>query len=171
MEKINHFEFIITAKSDSNYARCKETRRSITGFVVYLKGALISVKSGMQKIVALSINEAKIIAWVQCVQEVMFVKLIESIGLKAELPIHVEVDNKAAVDLVNGWSIAGGTKHSEVRIMWLRELKEKGILRVHWHPNDENESDMLTKNLARGPFDKCVAKMLGRDEYFEQKEE
>ncbi len=170
--KDKSFEFIITAKSDSNYATCKETRRSVTGFAVYLEGALISVKSGMQKIVALSVSEAEIIALVQCIQEVMFVKkIIESIGLKVKLPIHVEVDNQATVDLVNGWSIAGGTKHSEVRIMWLRELKEKGILRVFWHPNDENESDVFTKNLARGPFDKCVEKLIGRDEYFEQKEE
>jgi hypothetical protein len=169
--KDKSFEFIINAKSDSNYATCKETRRSVTGYVVYLEGALISVRSGMQKIVALSVSEAEIIALVQCVQEVMFVmKLIKSMSLKVKVPITIEVDNHATVDLVNGWSIAGGTKHTEVRIMWLRELKEAGTIRVHWHSTHENESDIYTKNLDRKTFDKHVETMMGEDEYSEQKE-
>ena len=47
-------------------------------------------------------------------------KVLESIMLKVELPMIVEVDNKGAVDLVCGWSNSGGTKHMDVRIMYLR---------------------------------------------------
>ena len=164
--KDKSFKFNIRGKSDSNYATCKETRRSVTGYVVYLEDSLISVKSGMQKLVALSVSEAEIIALVQCVQEIMFVKkLIESLKLQVQLPIEIEVDNKATVDLVNGWSIAGGTKHSEVKIMYLRELKEKGIIRVYWHPTTENESDIYTKNLDIKSFIKHKNTLMGNKEY------
>ena len=44
----------------------------------------------------------------------------------------VHSDNRGAVDLINGWSVGGGTKHMDCRIMYLRELKEKGIIRVQW---------------------------------------
>ena len=44
---------------------------------------MIAEKSEMQKIVALSVTEAEIIAIVQCVQEMLYVKkLLESMNLK-----------------------------------------------------------------------------------------
>ena len=47
-------------------------------------------------------------------------KLLESVRLKVQLPVVIQVDNKGAVDLENGWSANGGTKHMEVRVMWIR---------------------------------------------------
>ena len=153
--KDKNFEFVIRGKADSNFATCKETRRSITGYAVWLEDALITVKSGMQKIVAISVTEAEVIALVQCVQELMYMKkLLESMELKVKLPFVVEVDNKGAVDLVNGWSSTGGTKHMEVRIMYLRQLKEQHVLKVIWQPTADNEADIFTKNVDSKTFEK-----------------
>ena len=159
--KDQSFLFKIRGKSDSNYATCKETRRSITGYLVWLEESLIAVKSGMQKIVALSVTEAEVIALVQCVQEMMYMrKVLESIMLKVELPMTVEVDNKGAVDLVNGWSSSGGTKHMDVRIMYLRELKEQKILKVVWQPTKENEADVFTKNVDGATFERHLGALV-----------
>ena len=137
------------------------TRRSITGYIVWLEDAIITVKSGMQKIVAISVTEAEVIALVQCVQELMYMlKVLQSMLLKVELPFVVEVDNKGAVDLVNGWSSIDGTKHMDVRIMYLRELKEKKILKVVWQPTSENEADIFTKNVDSKTFEKHVRTMV-----------
>ena len=112
----------------------------------------------MQKIVALSTTEAEIIALVQCIQEMIYVmKLIESIGLKVKKPMIVQSDNKGAVDLINGWSVGGGTKHMDVRIMFLRELKESLMIRVEWISTSENESDIYTKNVDNQTFKKHVS--------------
>ena len=43
----------IKGASDASYATCKTTRRSVTGFVVFVEGAVVAVKSSMQRIVAL----------------------------------------------------------------------------------------------------------------------
>ena len=64
--------------------------------------------------------------------------------------------NKGAVDLINGWSIGGGTKHMDCIIMFLRELKEDGVIRVQWIPTGENPSDIFTKNVDRQTFLKHV---------------
>ena len=49
-----------------------------TGFVVSLEGAIVAVKSRMQKIVALSVMEVELIVSVQYVQKMLFVmKVIE----------------------------------------------------------------------------------------------
>ena len=94
----------------------------------------------------MSTTEAEIIALVQCVQEMMYVmKLVESLGIKVRKPIMVHSDNNCAVDLINGWSVGGGTKHIDCRIMFLRELKKEGIIRVHWIPTTNNPSDLFTK--------------------------
>jgi hypothetical protein len=146
--KDREFEFRIKGKADSNYATCSDTRKSVTGYCVYLEDAPITVKSGMQKIVALSVTEAETIAVVQCVQEMLYCKkVLESIGLKVELPMIINTDNQGAVDLINGWSTTGGTKHMDVRIMFLRELKEQDIIRVEWISTKDNEADIFTKNV------------------------
>ena len=83
-------------------------------------------------------------------------KLIESLELKVRKPMLVHSDNKGAVDLVNGWSVGGETKHMDCRIMFLRELKEEGVIRVQWIPTAENPSDLFTKNLDTKTFNKHV---------------
>ena len=151
--KDRNFEFIVSGECDSNFATCSETRKSVTGYCIYLEEALVAVKSGMQKIVAISVTEAEVIAMVQGVQEMMYIKkLIESVGLKVQLPMMMLCDNKGAVDLANGWSANGGTKHMEVKVMYLRELKEKGYIRVEWQPTSKNTSDIFTKNLDTASF-------------------
>ena len=150
-------EIELTGEADSNYATCTDTRRSVSGIVVKMEDTVVAVKSGMQKVVALSTTEAETIAIVQCVQELLYImKLIESLKMKVRKPMIVYSDNKGAVDLINGWSIGGGTKHMDCRIMFLRELKEDGVIRVQWIPSGENPSDIFTKNVDRQTFLKHV---------------
>ena len=98
----NGILFRLGGKSDSNYATCKDTRRSLSGYAMYLEEAPIVVKSIMQKIIALSVTEAELIALFQCIQEMMFAKkVIESMGFGIEKSMRVRCDNKWAVDLIN----------------------------------------------------------------------
>ena len=63
-------------------------------------------------------------------------------------------DNKRAVDLVHGWSVGWGTKHMDCRIIYLKELKEEGIIRVQWLPSENKPSDIFTKNCDTELFKK-----------------
>jgi hypothetical protein len=75
------------------------------------------------------------------------------------------IDNKGAVDLSNNWSVGGRTRHVGVKQQFLRELKEEGLIHVKWRPNTEMCSDLFTKNLAGGDFNKHTAVYCGDDEY------
>ena len=55
---------------DAEYAGCKDTRKSHTGYVLMLNGAYISWKSKRQATVSLSSAESKFIVAGQCGQEV-----------------------------------------------------------------------------------------------------
>ena len=160
------FQFHISGKSDSDYATCKDTRKSVSGYVVYLEDAPITVKSVMQKIIALSVTEAELIALVQCIQEMIFAKkVVESMGLLVKTQMIVYCDNKGAVDLINGHSVGGNTKHIDVRILHMRDLKEKEVVLVKWISTDENESDVNTKNTGSKVYNKHIQRFVGHDEY------
>ena len=155
--KDKEFEFVINGVSDSDYAACKATRRSVSGYSVFLEGAPITVKSSMQKTVALSVTEAELMAGVTCAQDMLYAKkVLESLQLKVKVPMLLEMDNKGAVDLANNWTVGGRTRHIETRQLFLRELKEEGVLSIKWKSGDENPSDLFTKNLPGPLFRKHV---------------
>lgn len=169
--KDKNFEFRVHGRSDADYANCPVTRKSITGYRVSLEGAPVAIKSGMQRIVALSTTESELIAAVQCVQEMMYVmRILEGLELKVEKPMVLELDNRSTVDVINGWSITSGTKHIQVRYLFLRELKEEGIIKVNWIPGSENDSDLFTKNLDRKTFEKHASYFVGKDNYMKDYE-
>jgi hypothetical protein len=74
----------------------------------------------------------------------------------------LEVDNKGAVDFINGWSVSGRTRHIEVKQYFLRELKEQGIIKIVWKSGDEMTSDIFTKNLPPSLSEYHGHKLYGR---------
>ena len=83
-------ELVLMGRSDSDYAGDKNTRQSVSGYVLYLNGALIAWRSKAQKTVTLSSTEAEYMALGDLCIEVLFVKmLIETMGFKIHLPITI----------------------------------------------------------------------------------
>ena len=164
--KDKSFKFRISGKADSDYAKCPVTRRSVSGYATFLEGAPVTVKSAMQKFVALSVTEAETVSGVQCAQDMLYVKrLLEDMELQVELPMVLEIDNSGAVDLANNWSAGGRTRHMETRMFFLRDLQEDGIIEVKWLRGKDNPVDIFTKNLAGPDFNKCGCVFVGDDEY------
>jgi hypothetical protein len=59
----------------------------------------------------------------------LYMKIVlESLGLRVKLPMVLEMDNHRAVYLANNWSIGGRTRDIDVWLVFLRELKEAGVL-------------------------------------------
>ena len=164
------FKFRVHGLADSYYAKCPVTQHSVSGFAAFLEGAAVSVKSAMQRVVALSVTEAELMAGVQCAQDMLYVKrVLESMGLQIELPMILKIDNSGAVDLANNWSAGGRTRHMETRMFFLRDMKEEGIIKTIWLKGDENQVDMFTKNLAGPVFQKCAKVFVREDKYMEKK--
>ena len=166
--KDRNFKFVIRGRSDSNYATDPESRRSVTGTVVYLNDSPIVFGSVTQKHVTLSVTEAELAAAVSLVQDMMYVyRVMMSLGLEVELPMLVEMDNSGARDLANSWSFGGRTRHVDVRMFFLRELKEDGLLSFKHVSGTENESDIFTKNVDAATLHKHAAKFCGEDNLYE----
>jgi hypothetical protein len=120
-------------------------------------------RSATQKTVALSLCEAELNAAFLCVQDMLYAKnLFESIGLKVELPMVLEIDNKGAVDLINSFTVGGRTHHINIKQCFPQELKESKQLIVNWISGSENNADMFTKNLDGPLFKKYAEQLLGK---------
>ena len=101
-------KFVILGLFDLDYTKDIDTRRSVSGTAVFLEGSCIGAQSATQQTVALSVTEAELSAATQCAQDMLYaMRVIESLGLKVQKPMILQVDNKGAHDLAHNWSIGG----------------------------------------------------------------
>ena len=155
-------EWIIEVWVDSDWAGDKDTRRSVTGYEIYVNGVLVQKKSRLQKTVALSSCEAEYIACANVASEVLCIKqVIESMNVTIQYPIIVNMDNEGAIFLSNNESTTR-TKHIDVKHHFVRELTEgpNPILKTKYVESSKNKADMCTKNLPVHVFKKEVDKRL-----------
>jgi hypothetical protein len=82
----------------------------------------------------------------------VYENVLESLGLRVRLPMVLEMDNQGAVYVVNNWSVGGRTRHIDVQSVFLRELKEAGVLVIKWKGSAVNEADIFIKNLDGPTF-------------------
>ena len=53
----------------------------------------------------------------------------------------------------------------DVKLYFLRKMKEQGFIKVVWIPTNDNSADMFTKNLAGPIFHKHLVAYCGKDVY------
>jgi hypothetical protein len=125
-------------------------------------------KSSTERTVSLSTTnaEAETYAGVTCVQNMIYMKnVLESLGLKVKLHMVLEMDNQGVVYLANNWSNGGRIRHIDVQSVFLRELKEAGVLVIRWIAGAVNEADIFNKNLDEPTFQQFTRVFTGRTEY------
>jgi Reverse transcriptase (RNA-dependent DNA polymerase) len=114
--------------SNSDYSGDKDTRRSVSGYVIYCNGSPIAWRSKGQKLVTLSSTEAEYVAISEAVREVRFVyQVMRSLKIEVKLPIRVNVDNLGAIFLAKNKNASERTKHVDDRHHYVRELIEENF--------------------------------------------
>ncbi len=155
--------FELLAFSDSSYADDKETRLSVTGYILYLCGVPICWRSKSQKTVSLSSTEAEWIALSEAAKDVRFVvQLVESMGIEVKRPVKIRVDNVGAIFMSNNITTTGRTKHVDVRTKFVNQLVDDGELAIEFVRSEDNDSDGFTKNLIRELFKKHRGSYMGK---------
>jgi hypothetical protein len=149
------FEYDLIGYSDSNYATDYDSRRSIMSCQVYMEGCCVLAKSKQMAFVTLSVTEAELAAAVECTQYLMYSKAVmEGMGLHVRLPMPIYVENEAAVNMTCNYISGGRTRHTAVRINFLRELQEQGQVVLQNVLGKDNRTDIGTKNLDRATFER-----------------
>ncbi|RVW44736.1 Retrovirus-related Pol polyprotein from transposon RE1 [Vitis vinifera] len=140
----------LAAYSDADWAGCADTRRSITGWCVFLGDALISWKSKKQDRVSKSSTESEYWAMSLACSEIIWLR-----GLLAELdfsetdPTPLHADNTSAIQITANPVYHERTKHIEVDCHSIREAFEARAITLPHISTDLQIADIFTKALPR----------------------
>ena len=147
--------------SDSDYAGDADTRRSVSGYILYVRGVPIAWRSKAQRSVTLSSTEAEWVALSEAVKEIIFVlQLLESLEIKVELPIIVRVDNVGAIFMSGNKTTTSRAKHVDIRTKYVNKYCEDGKIKIVFVKSVDNDSDICTKNLGCDLFEKHSKKLV-----------
>ena len=142
----------VMAMCDSDNSGDLDTRKSVTGYLVFINGSLVAWRSRGQKTVSLSSCESEYYAMAEVAQELLYIKqILEFLHVEVELPMIVKCDNQGAIFLTKNES-STRTKHMDVRVHFIRELE--GIIDYQYINSKDNLADVQTKNLTTEQFKK-----------------
>ncbi|KAK9070021.1 hypothetical protein SSX86_010420 [Deinandra increscens subsp. villosa] len=143
----------LTAYSDADWGGCPDSRRSTSGYCVFMGDNLISWSSKRQTTVSRSSAEAEYRGVANVVAEVSWIR---NLLLELSIPIRtatvVYCDNVSAVYLSDNPVQHQRTKHVEIDIHFVREKVRVGQIRVLHVPSEFQYADIFTKGLPRQLF-------------------
>ncbi|XP_071700603.1 uncharacterized mitochondrial protein AtMg00810-like [Rutidosis leptorrhynchoides] len=161
--------FSLHAFCDSDWAKCKLNRKSVTGYLVYFCNSLVSWKSKKQTTVARSSAEAEYRAMATVSCEVIWIKnLLLDLNIKVPLPVQIICDNSSVIQISANPVFHEKTKHFDIDLHYLREKICTRIVKVSKISSFENLSDILTKGLTIKHHNYLVER-LGLSDLFQTK--
>lgn len=143
----------ITSFSDSDWAGYPDTRRSTSGYCVFLGTTLVSWSSKKQPTVSRSSAEAEYKALSVLAAEVVWLSsLLEELHITPTTPFVMHCDNLGAQFLASNPAFHARTKHIEVDYHFVRDLMDAGTVVVRFVPSSHQLDDLFTKGLAPTTF-------------------
>ena len=99
-----------------------------------------------------------------CKEAVYLDRLLDELGYKpSDEPIHLSLDNKAAIDSSYNPENHARTKHIDRRHYFIREMVEDNRIVVPFVPSDANLADFFTKPLNSKRFFELRNKIMNVD--------
>ncbi|XP_040383514.1 uncharacterized mitochondrial protein AtMg00810-like [Oryza brachyantha] len=144
----------LTTYSDADWAGCRDTRRSTSGFCVFFGDSLVSWSSKRQSVVSRSSAEAEYRGVANAAAECCWLRhLLGELHVKLEKATLVYCDNISAVYLSKNPVHHGRAKHVELDIHFVREKVAVGDIRVAHIPTRQQLADIMTKGLPTSLFE------------------
>uniref|UniRef100_A0A2N9I3R3 Reverse transcriptase Ty1/copia-type domain-containing protein n=1 Tax=Fagus sylvatica TaxID=28930 RepID=A0A2N9I3R3_FAGSY len=139
--------------SDADWAGCLDTRRSTTGYCIYLGANCISWASKKQPTVSRSSAEAEYRSMSTTTAELTWLMyLLRDIGIRLPAPPVLFCDNTSALHLTVNPVFHARTKHIELDVHFVREKVAAGDLVTRFVPTHLQIADVFTKALSKDSF-------------------
>jgi Reverse transcriptase (RNA-dependent DNA polymerase) len=139
--------------TDSDWANCPDTRRSVGGYLFTLGSGPISWQSRRQRTVATSSCEAEYTAAFEASKEAIWLRtLLSSIGFSPTSSTDLLCDNNATITLSEDPAFHARVKHFDVRYHFLRERVQSNEITLSYVNTKDNIADIFTKPLDTTNF-------------------
>lgn len=143
--------------SDTDFAGCKETRRSTSGGVIMIGNHTIRHWSKTQTTIALSSGEAELSGIGSAIAEALgFQSLSRDLGWSDKIRVHS--DATAAIGIARRRGL-GKVRHLDVSDLWIQEKVRAKSVELVKILGADNPADILTKYVDRGILNKALTFM------------
>ena len=140
----------ITAFVDASHAANKKTRRSHTGFVLFINRAPIIWYSKRQNTVESSTFSSEFIAMKVCMEHIVALRFkLRMFGIPIDGPAKVLSDNMSMVNNCSRLESTLNKKHSSIAYHAVRMAAAAGVIKTAWIDTNENIADAFTKRLSQ----------------------
>jgi hypothetical protein len=129
----------------------QEHRHAISGYAFLFDGGAVSWSSKKQELITLSTAEAEFVAATHAAKEAIWLrKLLGDIYPDyTDSPTPFYCDNQAAQTLIKDDNYHARTKHLDTRFLFIREVAERGQIKILYCPTEDMVADVLTKALPK----------------------
>ncbi|CAI7790610.1 unnamed protein product [Closterium sp. NIES-53] len=142
---------VLTGHADASWVDDSATHRSSLGYTLSLGSGSVSWRSTRSSSVLSSICEAEIYAGAMVAQELCWLTyLLTDLGEQHRSPPLQYVDKKAMIALCQEHKLEHITTHIALRYFLVRELQQRGQLRLAYVATRANTADIFTKALLPG---------------------
>jgi hypothetical protein len=151
---------------DASWADDQDNRRSTSGYLFFIGGALVAYRSVLQKCVAMSTVHAEYQAASDAVREAFFIfqllgEVCEVLGIDFAKPVELYEDNQGCILLSQRPANHQRNKHIDLRYHYLREKVKEGVITLLYVTTKEQLADILTKALGRVAFTRLNEQIMG----------
>lgn len=159
-----HSDLTLKGFADADWAACVDSRRSTTGFTMFVGDSLISWRSKKQPTVSRSSAEAeyRALALASCEMMWLCILLRELHVASSSVPVLFS-DSTAAIYIATNPVFHERTKHIELDCHTVREKIDKGLLKTLHVRTEDQVADILTKPLFPYQFEHLKSKMCIRN--------